>query len=459
MKETDINRVYLLGAGGIGMSALARYFRSKGKHVAGYDRVLTPLTDLLINEGINIHFSDDVACIPDPFMNKHQTLVIYTPAIPALHHEFQYFRENGYEIMKRSQVLGMIMKQHTSIAVAGTHGKTTTTSMLAHIFSSSGLGCNAFLGGIARNFNSNLVLDKKSDYFIAEADEFDRSFLSLFPDYAVVTSADDDHMDVYGERKNLVASFNQFISQIKPNGVLVVKNGLDLISPEGIRIYKYSMKDETDYYAFNLKKDGIYDIFSIHTPFGDIQEIKLGVAGKLNIENAVASCAIAQMAGIGETAIRTGLGNFQGVVRRFDIRVNDDKVLFIDDYAHHPEELKAFINSVKEIAPGKRIMGVFQPHLYSRTRDLADDFAESLSLIDDVILLDIYPAREIPVPGVSSEMIYNKLHNDGKRIMCSREQLLSLIVDLKPEVLLCMGAGDIDQLVEPISEMLTGIKR
>lgn len=454
---SDIHRVYFIGIGGIGMSALARYFLSEGKAVAGYDRLSTPLSDQLVREGMNIHFSDDISLIPEEYRNRQNTLVVYTPAIPESHSEYLYFRHKGFEIMKRSQVLGRIMENHKSIAVAGTHGKTTISSMIAHIFHSSGTGCKAFLGGIAKNFGSNLVIGKKSDFYIAEADEFDRSFLQLFPDYAVVSAVDDDHMDIYRNRKYLLESFSKFIGQIKPGGTLILKKGVQLDLPEGVKTYLYSLEDPCDYFAFDIKKSGFSYQFSLHTPSADIHGFETSVWGKLNVENAVAAIAVALQAGIDVEAIRLAVKTFRGVIRRFDIRINDGRRLFIDDYAHHPEELKAFIKSVKEMVPGKRITGVFQPHLFSRTKDHADGFAESLSLLDDVILLDIYPAREEPVPGVSSELIFRNLHNPGKKILTSKGFLLKLIEDMRPEVLLFMGAGDIDQLVEPAKKLLEGM--
>ena len=458
MKEVDIHRVYFLGIGGIGMSALARYFNSKGKDVAGYDRSSTFLTDQLVGEGMEIHFKDDSSNIPDIYRNAQNTLVVYTPAIPVSNSEYKYFIENGYKLMKRAQVLGKIMEMHKVIAVAGTHGKTTISSMITQIFTHSGTACNAFLGGIAKNFNSNLVLDRNSDFFIAEADEYDRSFLTLFPDSAVVSSLDDDHLDIYGERKNLVASFNQFISQVKPNGVLILKNGVDLNIPPGRKVFRYALKVKTDYYAFDIIRKGLYYEFSIHTPSGDYTKIKLGVHGMLNIENAVAAWAVAHQAGIGVNAISDALQHYQGVQRRFEIKINNENTLFIDDYAHHPEELRAFITSVREIIPGKKITGIFQPHLYSRTRDFAAGFSKSLSLLDNVVLLDIYPAREQPVPGVSSELIFEGLKNKGVKINCSKEQVFKVVEELKPEVLLTMGAGDIDQIVDPLKELLIRMK-
>ncbi len=457
MKGTDIHRVYFLGIGGIGMSALARYFLASGKVVAGYDRVATPFTEQLISEGMQIHFEDSISLIPDEFRDHRSTMVVYTPAIPGSHSELRYFKTHGYNLLKRAAVLGNIMKDHKGIAVAGTHGKTTISTMIAHIFTQSGIGCNAFLGGISKNFKSNLVLEKKSDYFIAEADEFDRSFLTLFPDYAVVTSMDDDHMDIYGDRKNLIASFNQFVSQIKPSGILILKNSVSLQVPSGIKTFRYALDETSDYYAFNISREDFIYTFSMHTPSGNISEIRLGANGKLNIENAVAACAIAHLAGIGIESIKISLENYLGVIRRFDVKIHNRKIVFIDDYAHHPEEIKAFITSVKEIFPGKRITGVFQPHLYSRTKTFYSGFADSLSILDDVILLDIYPAREEPLPGISSALILKVLKNKGERLYCSTDTLLPMVEKLKPEVFLTMGAGDIDQLVEPLKEMLLHI--
>ena len=457
MHYTNIERVYLIGIGGIGMSAVARYFKSVGKDIAGYDHTPAPLTDMLRSEGMNIHFRDDTSLIPEPFKNKKGTLIIYTPAIPATHSELVYFREKGFDVLKRSQVLGKILEQHTSIAIAGTHGKTTISSMTAHIFVHSGTFCNAFLGGIAKNFESNFVLNRSSDFYIAEADEFDRSFLSLFPDYAVVSSMDDDHLDIYGERKNLIASFTQFVNQIKPSGVLVLKKGVEITAKDNIRVLRYALEEKCDYYAFNISPDGLYNKFSIHTPSGDFTDINPGVPGKLNVENAVAAFAIAHQAGIAPALIINSLKDFKGVTRRFDIRLENKNTIYIDDYAHHPEELRAFITSVKERLPGKQITGIFQPHLYTRTRDLAAGFSETLSLLDNVILLNIYPAREKPIPGITSEIILNHLTNTGKKLLCAKEELLGVIEKMNPEALLTMGAGDIDRLVEPLRDLLIRI--
>jgi UDP-N-acetylmuramate--alanine ligase len=454
MRLSEVHKVYFLGIGGIGMSAIARYFLAQGKKVGGYDRTSTPLTDQLVREGIEIHFQDNLTWVPETFKCKEDTLVVYTPAIPTNHSEFNYFREQGYTLMKRSQVLGIIMMNHKGIAVAGTHGKTTISSMIAHIFVHSGTYCNAFLGGIARNYDSNLILDSRSDFFIAEADEFDRSFLTLFPDMAVISAVDDDHLDIYGERKNLLDAFHQFASQVKRNGILIVKKNIELENPAGIRIITYSLRDDADYFASGFRKEGLFNRFNIHAGGEVYKDFILGVNGMLNIENAMAAFAVAHLAGINVDSIRSAFASYLGVKRRFEIILHSEKVLFIDDYAHHPEELRAFISSVKDAVPGVRISGIFQPHLYTRTRDFAEGFSKSLSLLDDVILLDIYPAREEPISGVNSQLIFNKLTNKGEKILCSKQQLLAVVEELKPKVLLSMGAGDIDQMVDPVMNLL-----
>ncbi|MCB8995008.1 MAG: UDP-N-acetylmuramate--L-alanine ligase [Bacteroidales bacterium] len=458
MKPGDIHKVYFIGIGGIGMSALARYFKVQGKIVAGYDRTSTPLTDQLQREGIDIHFVDDISLIPESCKTKENCLIVYTPAVPKEHTEYQYFLSQGFQLVKRSQLLGQIMENHMGIAIAGTHGKTTISSMIAHIFKHSGTSCNAFLGGITRNYNSNLLLDPESDYFIAEADEFDRSFLTLFPEMAVISAVDDDHLDIYRERKNLLAAFSQFAAQIKKTGVLIAKKGIEIEFPENTKTLFYSLEEQADYYASGLKKEGLFNRFDIHAGEEVFLDFILGVHGKLNIENAVAAFAIAHQCGINPEKIRLALSGYKGVKRRFEIILHNEDVLFIDDYAHHPEELKAFILSVRDAVPGKRIAGIFQPHLYTRTRDFAAGFSKSLSLLDDVILLDVYPAREEPIAGINSTLILDKLRNKGERILCSKAQISRVIEELKPGVLLSMGAGDIDQMVDPIKEVLKSIK-
>jgi UDP-N-acetylmuramate--alanine ligase len=457
MKLNDIHKVYFLGIGGIGMSAIARYFLSQGKKVAGYDRTSTPLTDQLVREGMEIHFQDEISLVPGIYKSKSDTLIVYTPAVHESHSEFRYFRENGFSILKRSQVLGIIMETHKGIAVAGTHGKTTISSMIAHIFRHSGKSCNAFLGGITRNYDSNLLLDSGSDYFIAEADEFDRSFLTLFPEMAVISAVDDDHLDIYSNRKNLLEAFQQFVSQIKKGGTLIIKKNIEIINPEGINIFTYSLDQEADYFASDFRKEGLFNRFDIHAGKEVYKDCILGVHGKLNIENAIAAFAIAHQSGISPDKICDALADFKGVKRRFEIILHSQKTLFIDDYAHHPAELRAFITSVKDAIPKARIAGIFQPHLYTRTRDFAGEFSKSLSILDDVILLEIYPAREEPIEGVNATMIFDKLTNNGEKILCSKTQLLRVIEEMNPMVLLSMGAGDIDQMVEPIRELLIRI--
>jgi UDP-N-acetylmuramate--alanine ligase len=455
---SDIKRVYFIGIGGIGMSAIARYMLLIGRKVAGYDRVSTSLTDTLTREGMNIHFSDDVLLVPRVFMDPENTLVIYTPAVPPDHSELTYFREKGFRVMKRAEALGMIVNSRKGIAVAGTHGKTTVSSMIAYLMKNSPEGCNAFLGGISKNLDSNLLLNPKAEYTVVEADEFDRSFLHLHPFMAVVTSMDADHLDIYGNYDNLKDSFNGFVSQIDESGLLIYREGLPLVVPPFLRSFTYSPEQATaSFYPLNVQRDGFSYRFSLKTPSGILDSMELGVYGRVNLENAVAALAVCHFLGVDEAVMREALTTYSGVKRRFDVRIETEERIYIDDYAHHPKELMAFIGSVKEALPGKKITGVFQPHLYSRTRDFADSFAESLSMCDNVVLLDIYPAREKPIPGVSSKIIYERLTNKGEKVMLEREQLFQVISELDPEVLLTMGAGDIDQLVEPIQNLLMAI--
>lgn len=457
MEMQKITSVYFVGVGGIGMSALARYFEAKGKHVAGYDKTPSDLTAALINEGIRIHYMDDVALIPADCKQVDSTLVVYTPAIPETHAELNYFRENGFTLMKRAQVLGEITRSERGLCVAGTHGKTTTSSMLAHLLKQSHVDCNAFLGGILKNYNSNLMLSDKSDLAVIEADEFDRSFHWLNPYMAVITAVDPDHLDIYGTPEAYRESFEHFTSLIRPDGCLVMKKGLQLQPrlPKGAKLYTYSATEEADFFARNIRIGNGDIVFDFVTPMGCIEDVKLGVPVKVNIENGVAAMALAQLNGVTDEEIKRGMASFAGPVRRFDFHLKRNDIVLLDDYAHHPAELKASIQSVKELYPDKKITGIFQPHLYTRTRDFAADFAASLSLLDELILLDIYPAREEPIPGVTSQLIFDQVTLKEKR-MIKKEELLDLVKKEAADfqVVLMLGAGNIDRLVEPVKQIL-----
>lgn len=452
-----ITSVYFVGVGGIGMSALARYFEAKGKHVAGYDKTPSDLTAALINEGIRIHYMDDVALIPADCKQVDSTLVVYTPAIPETHAELNFFRGNGFTLMKRAQVLGEITRSERGLCVAGTHGKTTTSSMLAHLLKQSHVDCNAFLGGILKNYNSNLMLSDKSDLAVIEADEFDRSFHWLNPYMAVITAVDPDHLDIYGTPEAYRESFEHFTSLIRPDGCLVMKKGLQLQPrlPKGATLYTYSATEEADFFARNIRIGNGDIVFDFVTPSGCIEDVKLGVPVKVNIENGVAAMALAQLNGVTDEEIKRGMASFAGPIRRFDFHLKRNDIVLLDDYAHHPAELKASIQSVKELYPDKKITGIFQPHLYTRTRDFAADFAASLSLLDELILLDIYPAREEPIPGVTSQLIFDQVTLKEKR-MIKKEELLDLVEKEAADfqVVLMLGAGNIDRLVEPVKQIL-----
>lgn len=451
-----VHNVYFLGIGGIGMSAIARYFNVLGKNVAGYDRVSKPLTDELTHEGIRIHFNDDIANIPADFKIKEETLIVYTPAIPKKHKELNYFIDQGFEIKKRSEILGMISREKTCIAVAGTHGKTTITTMIAHLMRQSRMGCSAFLGGISKNYNTNYLVDKESKYVVVEADEFDRSFLKLNPQKAIITAVDADHLDIYLDENDVKDTFKLFIDQINSGGTLIIKSGLKFDVPQrnDIDVYTYSLNANTDFKAENIRiENGLY-VFDFVGICGKICHLKLGLPGLLNVENAVAAIAMASISGVHNDEIFNALGKFKGIKRRFDYHIHRDNFVYIDDYAHHPEELKASINSAKELFRGKKITGVFQPHLYSRTRDFADGFAKSLDLLDEIILLDIYPAREEPIAGITSEIIFDKIKNENK-ILCTKSNLIEVLKNRTLDVLMTFGAGDIDELVEPIKKQFS----
>lgn len=451
----NLDSVYFVGIGGIGMSGLARFFQERGKNVAGYDRTSTALTDQLTREMIDIHFTDKPALIPPAFKDPERTLVIFTPAVPEQSDELQYFRKRGFRVIKRSLALGELFNAGHGIAVAGTHGKTSVSTMLAFIMSKSVNGCNAFLGGISKNFKSNLVVHPTATTIIAEADEYDRSFLALFPDIAVITSIDEDHLDIYGSKENLIAGFSQFVKQIREKGKLILKAGIMLSVPDHLDVFTYAVDDvRADYHV--IKKEliaGRYQL-TVKTP-KNIFDVYLGVPGLLNVENALAAIAVADQSGMLLEQISAALKEFSGVRRRFDVQVNKENRIYIDDYAHHPEELRAFISSVRALYPGKRITGIFQPHLYSRTRDFAEEFGRSLSMLDELILLEIYPAREEPLPGITADIIFKNVSLKEK-VLIGGEQLLKVLNERDPEVLLTMGAGDIDRMVEPLKGWMEG---
>jgi UDP-N-acetylmuramate--alanine ligase len=457
VKNGTAHNVYLLGIGGIGMSALARYFNAMGKAVSGYDKTRTALTDELAAEGIDIHFTEDVAKLRALGLTPENTLVIYTPAVPKSHSEYIYFTAEGFGIKKRSEVLGQITENSFTVAVAGTHGKTTTSSLIAHILRSSGVDCSAFLGGITQNYGTNLLIGKNlndsGSIVVVEADEYDRSFLALHPDIAVITSIDADHLDIYGSQELMHESYNLFARQVKKGGVLIAKKGTEAILKDvEARVISYSLRENTDFHASGIHVSGGQYRYSVMSTGAEMKDLTLGLPGSHNVENSVAAVAVAKTMGITDAQIRSALASFKGVKRRFEYHVKSEAFTYIDDYAHHPEELKACILSVRELFPSKKITGVFQPHLYTRTRDFAAEFSESLSLLDEVILLDIYPARELPIEGVTSAMLLKDIKSASKMV-CSKEGLIEELKKRKLEVLLTAGAGDIDMLVEPITNV------
>jgi len=451
MELGNIKRVYLIGVGGIGMSGLARYFLHLGCVVCGYDKTSTPLTDELRSEGVCLIFDDYAAIIPISFQTPDSgTLIIYTPAIPKDSQILNFFKNKGFELFKRSQVLGIISKSMFTVAVAGTHGKTTTSTMIAHILKDSGKDCSAFLGGISTNYHSN-VLYGKNNIVVVEADEYDRSFLTLYPDVAIITSMDADHLDIYGDHSHLTESFKLFASQIKPGGKLIHRKGLPLEAG-----FTYAVEADADASASNVRIENSDFYFDFSNGATNISDIRMGIAGMHNIENAVAAIEAAFLLDVDANAIKNALGSFKGVKRRFEYIIKNDHQVFIDDYAHHPEELKAAIRSVKKLYPGKKLMTIFQPHLYTRTRDFADGFAEALDLVDELIILDIYPARELPIEGVNSDMILERMKNWNKR-RCGKQEAIDIVKKEKPELLLTVGAGDIDQLVQPLKQALQDV--
>lgn len=458
MTLNQFKYIYFLGIGGIGMSALARWFGVNGYVVAGYDKTPTALTNALEAEGMTIHFTEDVAQIPAAFReNPAQTLVIYTPAVPATHAEYIYLTEQGFVLQKRSQVLGLLAGQMKTVAVAGTHGKTTTSSMVAHILRDAGVNCAAFLGGITNNYGTNFLLNEPADDLrsvvcVVEADEFDRSFLTLFPQLAVVTSTDADHLDIYGAHDAVLESFGLFVSQINSEGVLFMKKGLSLAGRTKAKIREYSLQ-EGDFHSRQLRIEEATFVFDLVYENSVICDIKLTVPGFHNVENAVVAGAVALELGVSPEAIKSALTSYRGVRRRFEYILKTDRVVLIDDYAHHPAEVMAFLSSVKALYPDRELMAIFQPHLFSRTRDFADGFAQSLSLADHVLLLDIYPAREAPMEGVTSDLIFQNIQSKTKQ-QCTLAAVVDVVRNRRPSLLVTIGAGDIDKLIPALKKAL-----
>lgn len=458
MKILDYKLYYFLGVGGIGMSALARYFNHFGKKVSGYDKTSTTLTKELEKENIPCHYSEDLEGLKAILSSykKEEVLIVYTPAVPKNHKEYEYLLANGYTIKKRSEVLGEITKQFKTIAVAGTHGKTTTTTLITHILKSAGINCYSFMGGISKNYNTNLLLGDPKDkdaFVVVEADEYDRSFLTLFPYIAVITSVDADHLDIYGSKKSMHESYEQFSKQVKKEGFLIVKKNVDNELNLTDKRLIYSLNLNTEYRAENVHIKDAQFLYDVKSPVELVSAVTIGLPGLHNVENSIAAVAVAQQIGLKAEQIREALRSFKGVKRRFDYRIKSQNLVYVDDYAHHPEELKAAIGAAKQLYPDKKVTGIFQPHLYSRTRDFADGFAESLDMLDECILLDIYPAREMPIEGVTSQMLLNKMRSNKKHLV-KKENLLEFLKSRPIEVLLTMGAGDIDTFVEPIEKML-----
>lgn len=444
MNLSNVHSVYFVGIGGIGMSALARYFIANGKLVAGYDKTPSEITDSLVALGAEVHFEDAVKNIPEAFLNPVNTLVIYTPAIPKNHIEFNYFKNNKYHILKRSQILGLITENTFCLAVAGTHGKTTTTSILGHLLHECNVPLTAFLGGISENYNSNLILNG-TEVSVVEADEFDRSFLTLSPNFAGITSMDADHLDIYGDASELIKSFEDFSKRVKPNGKLFVKNGLPI---QGIT---YGIEDDSDYSAQNIKiENGTY-VFDVKTPTTVLENLQFNLPGRHNLSNALMALAMAVEYGCPYRQLAKALASFKGVKRRFTYHIKTDNFVFIDDYAHHPEEINAVHQAVREMYPNKKVLAIFQPHLFSRTRDFIDDFAKSLSQFDEVLLLDIYPARELPMEGVTSTWLLSKITNKNKQLV-TKEALLQKIHESDAQIVLTIGAGDIGEEVKHIKK-------
>lgn len=437
------------------MSALIRYFLSKGKAVAGYDRTPSELTERLTAEGAQIHYEENSSLIPEVCKDRNSTLVVYTPAVPQQHTELAYFRDNGFEVHKRSQVLGIITRSSKGLCVAGTHGKTTTSTMAAHLLHQSHVGCTAFLGGISKNYGTNLLLSQSSPYTVIEADEFDRSFHWLSPWMSVITATDADHLDIYGTKEAYLESFRHYTTLIRPGGALIIHKGLELqpdVQP-GVTTYTYS-RNEGDFHAENIRIGGGEIFIDFVAPDTRINDVRLGVPVGINIENGIAAMALAHLSGATDEEIKRGMASFRGVDRRFDFKLKTDETVFLSDYAHHPAEIAQSVKSIRELYQDKKITAIFQPHLYTRTRDFYKDFADSLSLLDEVILTEIYPAREQPIPGVSSKLIYDNLRPGIEKCICRKEDILKLLAEKHIEVLIVLGAGDMDNYTPQITELL-----
>ena len=455
MELQDIKSVYFIGAGGIGRSAIARYFINRGLVVAGYDKTPSELTRQLEHEGMLIHYDEDVNEIPHVCHDNKTCLVVYTPAIPADHKELVYFRENGFEVMKRAQVLGILTRTHKGLCVAGTHGKTTTSTMCAHIMHQSHVDCNAFLGGISKNYGTNYILSKKSDYVVIEADEFDRSFHWLRPWMSVITATDPDHLDIYGTKEAYLESFRHYTELIQPGGALIIHEGLE-VKPnvqQGVKTYTYS-RDHGDFHAENVKIDNGNITFDFVSPVESIKGIVLGQPVPINIENGVAAMALAQLNGCTAEEIKYGMQTYAGVERRFDFKIKNNKHVLLSDYGHHPKEILQSAKSLRELFAGRKLTAIFQPHLYTRTRDFYKDFADALSNFDEVILTEIYPAREQPIPGVTSQLIYDNLKPGVEKSMIKKNEVLDLVKKRDFDVLVILGAGDLDNYVPQIAQII-----
>ncbi len=454
MEIKDIKAVYFVGAGGIGMSAIARYFMNKGLVVAGYDKTPSNLTRQLEKEGMIIHYEENIDEIPQVCRHPESCLVIYTPAIPEQHLELQYFRQHDFDIQKRAQVLGTLTRQHKGLCVAGTHGKTTTSTMCAHIMHQSHLDCNAFLGGISKNYGTNYILSD-SDYVVIEADEFDRSFHWLSPYMTVITSTDPDHLDIYGTKEAYLESFRHYTELIQPEGALIIHRELEMQEQlsDGVRRYDYALT-EGDFHAENIRIDNGEITFDFISPIENVPNVELGQPVPINIENGIAAMAMAQLAGCTADELRIGLKTYSGVERRFDFKIKNDKLVFLSDYAHHPKEIYQSARSIRELYQNRHITAIFQPHLYTRTRDFYQDFADALSLLDEVILTEIYPARELPIEGVTSQLIYNRLRPGIEKRMICKDDVLEFVKNHSFDVLIVLGAGDLDNMVPQMTQIL-----